>query len=274
MTATLSPIIARYNQRVAAVNSLLCVGLDSQHDRLPPQFAADPTPQFSFNRWIIDQTHPYVSAYKPNIAFYEARGDRGLAELKQTVDYLREHHPDILTICDAKRADIGSTNTGYVEAIFDWLGFDAVTLHPYLGSKAMQPFLDRADKGCIILCRTSNPGAGELQDLDVNGAPLWQRVAETVRDRWNANSNCMLVVGATYPTELARVRSLVGDMPILVPGIGAQGGDVAATVTAGQDSRGGGLIISASRAVIFDADPATAARRYRDDINQHRSIQT
>lgn len=275
MTSTpIAPIIQRYNQRVAAANSLLCVGLDSQYDRLPPRFSGDPTPQFSFNRWIIDQTHPVVSAFKPNIAFYEARGDRGLAELKQTVDYLREHHPDILTICDAKRADIGSTNVGYVEEIFDWFGFDAVTLHPYLGSEAMQPFLARADKACIILCRTSNPGAGELQDLDAGGAPLWQRVAETVRDRWNANGNCLLVVGATYPDELARVRALVGDMPILVPGIGAQGGDIEATITAGQDTRGGGLIVSASRAVIFDADPANAARHYRDAINQHRKTNT
>ena len=267
-----APVVERYTRRVATANSLLCVGLDSQHDRLPPQFSDSDTPQFDFNRWIIEQTHPYVSAYKPNIAFYEARGDRGLAELKLTLDYLRAEHPDILTICDAKRADIGTTNAGYVEAIFDWLGFDAVTLHPYLGREALTPFLERADKGCIILCRTSNPGAGELQDLDVGGAPLWQRVAETVRDGWNTNGNCMLVAGATYPDELRTIRALTPDMPLLVPGIGAQGGDVEATVTAGQDARGGGLIISASRGVIFDADPAEAARRFRDEINQFRRV--
>lgn len=269
-TFTTAPVVDRYNQRVAAANSLLCVGLDSQHDRLPARFAAEAEPQFAFNRWIIEQTHPYVSAYKPNIAFYEARGTQGLAELKRTVDYLHEHHPDILTICDAKRADIGSTNVGYVESIFDGYGFDAVTLHPFLGSEAMQPFLERADKGCIVLCRTSNPGAGELQDLDVGGAPLWQRVAETVRDRWNANGNCMLVVGATYPSELAQVRALVGDMPILVPGLGTQGGEAEATVTAGQDAHGGGLIVSASRSVIFADDPAAMARHYRDEMNRFR----
>jgi orotidine-5'-phosphate decarboxylase len=271
-TVTTAPVIERYTRRVEAANSLLCVGLDSQHDRLPSRFQTSATPQFDFNRWVIEQTHPYVSAYKPNMAFYEARGDQGLAELKLTIDYLHAEHPDILTICDAKRADIGSTNVGYVSEIFDWFGFDAVTLHPYLGREALTPFLERADKGCIILCRTSNPGAGELQDLDVGGAPLWQRVAETVRDHWNTRGNCMLVTGATYPDEMRTIRTLAPDMPLLVPGIGAQGGDVAATVRAGQDARGGGLIISASRGVIFDANPADAARQYRDEINQYRRV--
>src|SRR5664279_2496120 len=158
-------IVDKYNRRADAVNSLLCVGLDSALDKLPERFRADEHPQFAFNRWIIKQTHSFASAYKPNIAFYEARGDQGLRDLKLTLDYLREQHPDIFTICDAKRADIGSTNAGYVEAIFDWLGFDAVTLHPYLGREALAPFLERRDRACIILCRTSNPGAGELQDL-------------------------------------------------------------------------------------------------------------
>ena len=182
----LVPVIAKYNARVDAVNSLLCVGLDSAPERIPERFQREESPQFAFNRWIIEQTHPYTSAYKPNIAFYEAAGEAGLHALALTLDYLRAEHPAILTICDAKRADIGSTNAGYVTAIFDRLGFDAVTLHPYLGQEALAPFLSRADKGCIVLCRTSNPGAGELQDLDVGGKPLWQAVAEAVRDAWNA----------------------------------------------------------------------------------------
>jgi orotidine-5'-phosphate decarboxylase len=193
---------------------------------------------------VIDQTHAYASAYKPNIAFYEARGEAGLIALARTMDYLRATYPDILTICDAKRADIGSTNQGYVEAIFDRLGFDAVTLNPYLGREALEPFLERTDKGCILLCRTSNPGAGELQDLDIGGKPLWQVVAERVRDHWNARGNCMLVAGATYPGELRRIREIVGDMVLLVPGIGAQGGDVEQTVRAGQTPAGTGMIIN------------------------------
>lgn len=267
---SMSAVIEKYNRRVVAANSLLCVGLDSRLDRLPERFQSDPHPQYAFNRWIIEQTHEYASAYKPNMAFYEARGEAGITDLALTLDYLREQHPDILTICDAKRADIGSTNEGYVTAIFDTLGFDSVTLNPYLGREALAPFLDRADKGCIMLCRTSNPGAGELQDLQVDGRPLWQVVAESVRDTWNTHGNCMLVAGATYPAELARIRALVGPMPLLVPGIGAQGGDVAATVRAGVDASGGGMIINSSRGIIFAADPAAAAHDLRDLINQYR----
>lgn len=266
----MSAIIEKYNQRVAAANSLLCVGLDSRIDRLPERFQREAHPQFAFNRWIIEQTHEYASAYKPNMAFYEARGEAGITDLALTLDYLRENHPDILTICDAKRADIGSTNEGYVTAIFDTLGFDSVTLNPYLGREALTPFLERADKGCILLCRTSNPGSGELQDLLVEGSPLWQVVAERVRDTWNTNGNCMLVAGATYPAELARIHEIVGMMPLLVPGIGAQGGDVEATVRAGVDAAYGGMIINSSRGIIFATDPAAAARDLRDMINQYR----
>lgn len=264
--------IAKYEARISAVDSLLCVGLDSEITKLPERFQQDEFPQFSFNQWIIDQTHLYVSAYKLNSAFYEARGDLGWYELKLTIDYLRAEHPDIYTICDAKRADIGNTNSGYVTAVFDWLGFDAVTLHPYLGREALAPFLERTDKGCIILCRTSNPGAGELQDLQVGGKPLWQVVAEKVRDEWNVNGNCMLVVGATYPDELRVVRQLVGEMTLLVPGVGVQGGDVERTIRAGVNSEGHGLIINSSRGIIFADNPGLAARELRDAINQYRLV--
>lgn len=263
-------VIEKYNRRVDAVNSLVCVGLDSSMDRLPDRFKGEQHPQFAFNRWIIDQTHQYASAFKSNMAFYEAQGDDGIKALKLTMDYLQREHPDILTICDAKRADIGSTNEGYVSSIFDWFGFDAITLHPYLGKEALLPFLKRADKGSIILCHTSNPGAGELQDLQIGDKPLWQVVAEHVRDEWNTHHNCMLVVGATYPDELARVRELVGKMPLLVPGIGAQGGDIEKTVKAGLDADGRGMIINSSRGIIFSDNPGHAAATLRDTINQFR----
>jgi len=260
----------KYISRVATVDSLLCVGLDSQIERLPQRFREEKHPQFEFNRWIIDSTHPHVSAYKPNIAFYEERGAQGLLELKMTVDYLRQNYPDIMTICDAKRADIGSTNKGYVAAIFDGFGFDAITLHPYLGYEALSPFLDRTEKACIILCRTSNPGAGEFQDLLVNGKPLWRIVAEHVRDQWNVKGNCMLVVGATYPDELRLIREIMEDMTFLVPGIGAQGGDLQKTMNAGLNHSNQGMIINSSRSIIFADDPASAAHQLRDEINRYR----
>lgn len=263
-------IIDKYNTRAGQVNSLVCVGLDSDIRHVPARFLAGDMPQHDFNVWIIDQTHEFASAYKPNIAFYEARGDQGWRDLKATVDYLRTHHPDILTICDAKRADIGSTNQGYVEAIFDWLGFDAITLNPYLGREALRPFLDRADKGCILLCRTSNPGAGELQDLEVSGRPLWSIIAQKIHEEWNQLGNCMLVAGATYPDEMSRIRHTVGDMTLLVPGIGAQGGDIERTIRAGVNRAGKGLIVNSARGIIFADDPAAEACALRDEINRWR----
>ena len=206
-------IIDRYNKRADDVNSLLCVGLDSKIERIPQEFQDEEFPQFAFNKHIIQQTYEYVAAYKPNIAFYEARGEVGLHELKLTMDYLKSEYPDIFTICDAKRGDIGSTSEAYAKAIFDELDFDAVTLQPYLGRNALTPFLEREDKACIILCRTSNEGAGEFQDLEVSGKPLWQLVAETVYEQWNDNDNCMLVVGATYPNEMKSCVHLSGYNP-------------------------------------------------------------
>jgi orotidine-5'-phosphate decarboxylase len=263
-------ILQKYNRRAEAIDSLLCVGLDISLDKVPAKFLAAEFPQFTFNRWIIDQTAEYAAAYKPNTAFYEARGAQGWVELQMTMEYLQTHYPNIVTICDAKRADIGNTNQGYVASIFDQLGFDAITLHPYLGSEALAPFLERDDKACIILCRTSNPGAGEFQDLDTGGRLLWQAVAEKVSSDWNVNGNCMLVVGATYPDEMRKIRALSPDMTFLVPGVGAQGGDVSAVVAAGLDADGKGLMINSSRGIIFSDDPALAARNLRDEINAAR----
>lgn len=251
--------MGKYIARVNAVRSLLCVGLDSEWERVPTRFQNDPLPQFAFNRWIIEQTHPYVCAYKPNMAFYEAQGAVGWQALAETMRYLHSEHPNILTICDAKRGDIGSTSAAYAHAIFDELGFDAVTLNPYLGGEALRPFLERPDKISIILCRTSNPQSGELQDLEIGQHKLWQVVAQKVAQDWNQRGNCMLVMGATYPQELAQVRQLVGDMPFLVPGVGSQGGDLNEVLRVGLNRQGHGLIINLSRTILWADSPQRAA---------------
>lgn len=260
-------------------NSLLCIGLDSDLEKLPKHIRAMEYPQFEFNKAIVEATHDLVSAYKPNSAFYEARGEQGIAELKMSCDYIHERYPEIVTILDAKRGDIGNTNNGYVNFIFDYLGADCVTLHPYLGREAIQPFLDRSDKGSIILCRTSNPGAGEYQDLVVEGKPLYQWVAERVVLEWNTNENCALVVGATYPEEMKVVRSIAPTLPFLIPGIGAQGGEVKSTIEAGVDNLGGRAIINSARSIIFASsgeDFAQVARaeasKLREEINKYRRV--
>ena len=262
--------VDKYNARVEAANSLLCVGLDSAIQKLPARFLAGESPQWFFNRHIIDGTAEYAAAFKLNMAFYESEGAEGWRQLAQTVAYLRERHPDILRICDAKRGDIDNTSTAYARAIFDALDFDAVTLNPYLGRDALQPFLDYEERACIILCRTSNPGSAELQNLRLEGRPLWQIVAEKVASEWNENGNCMLVASGRDPAEMAQIRAIVGELTLLVPGIGAQGGDAKAAVRAGLNREKGGLIINSSRGIIFVDDPAKAARSLRDSINKIR----
>lgn len=264
-------IISKYNKRAKKINSLLCVGLDADFTKIPKRFLRNKFPQFEFNKWIIKETHQYATAFKANIAFYEARGDKGIKELKMTMEYLQNNYPDIFTICDCKRADIGNTNQGYVNSLFDWFGFDAITLHPYLGAEALLPFLERKDKGCIILCRTSNKGAGEIQDLKVKNKPLWQIVAEKVSKDWNKNKNCMLVVGATYPKEMKKIRALVGDITFLVPGTGIQGGDIKSVLQAGLNSKGLGLIISSSRGIIFAKNPKKGAQKLCEGIRKHKN---
>lgn len=258
-------------------NSLVCVGLDTDVAKLPERVRTGPKPQATFNKAIIYATQDLVCAYKPNTAFYEAKGVEGIEDLKNTCDFLKAHYPDVPIIIDAKRADIGNTNEGYCTFVFDYLGADAITVHPYLGREALKPFLDRKDKGIIILCKTSNPGSDEFQDLPFDGTPLYQKIAQQVVKNWNTNGNCALVVGATYPTELEIVRRVVGDMPILIPGVGAQGGDVEKTVKAGIDSSGNNAIINAGRSIIFAStgtDYAQAARReteiLKDSINLFR----
>jgi len=260
--------------------SLVCVGLDPEPARFPAAVGNGPDAMFEFCRGIVDATADLVCCFKPQIAFFAAHGAEDA--LERGIAHIYEHHPGVPVILDAKRGDIGSTAQQYACEAYDRYGADAVTVNPYLGRDSVQPFLDRADRGVVLLCRTSNPGARDLQDLFVpdsigGGGPLYQHVAALVARDWNANENCALVVGATYPNELAEVRTIVGDMPILVPGVGAQGGDVAAVVHNGRNSAGTGLIVSSSRAILYAsaaADFADAARAatlaLRDEINRYR----
>ena len=224
--------VEKYHLRIDSINSLVCVGLDSDFAKLPERFLKTENPQFEFNKYLIGETNEYAASYKLNSAFYEARGDQGIREMKMTMEYLQENHPDIFTIDE--------------------------------------PFLARTDKVSIVLCRTSNPGSGEFQNIVQDGKPLWQTVAEKVYDEWNTNGNCMLVAGATYPEELGEIRETVGDMDLLIPGLGAQGGDVKATVEAGKNSQGKGMLIHSARAVIFSENPKRAAEQLRDEVNGYR----
>ncbi len=263
--------VRKLEARVDATGSLLCVGLDPELERLPATFRQERHPLFAFCRAAIDQTAAFACAFKPNTAFFEAHGAHGWEQLAMVFAHLRAAHPEVFTICDAKRADIGSTNRGYVRQIFDELQADAVTLHPYLGEEALRPFLERGDKVSILLCRTSNPGAGEFQSLVADGKPLWQHVAEVVSGRWNARGNCMLVVGATWPEEMRRIREAAPALTFLVPGIGAQGGDIAESVDAGLRADGKGLILSSSRSILYADDPRRAAQETRDAIDSARA---
>lgn len=260
-------------------NSLLCVGLDPDPQKLPSVLAGSADPFFDFSQAIVDATADLVCAFKPNSAFYEAQGAAGIQSLKNTVDYIKHKYPQIPIILDFKRGDIGNTNQKYTDFAYGYLDVDAVTIQSYQGQEAVQAYLDFKDKGAFVLCRTSNPGAGEFQDLDIGGKKLYEVVASNVTNHWNTNGNCGLVVGATNPEELAQVRNIVGDvMNILVPGIGAQGGDVEATIRAGKNSTGGGLIVASARDILY-ASPAedfAEAARHRakltvEDINRFRS---
>ena len=256
-------------------DSLLCVGLDPEPERLPAHLKDGPAPIFQFNKAIVDATAHLVCAYKPQFAHYAAC--EAEHQLERTIEYIRQKHPDIPVILDSKRGDVGNTATRYAIEAFERYEADAVTVNPYLGTDSLEPFLNYADRGVIVLCRTSNPGAGDLQDLDVGGRTLYQKVAEMAAARWNSHGNCCLVVGATYPKELAQVRAIVGDMPLLVPGVGAQGGDVEAVVKNGQTKDGTGLMISSSRGILyaasgegFAAAARAAAQTLRDQINASR----
>ena len=270
--------IDKLRRRWAERNTLLCVGLDPDITRFPQAFLGKNDAIFAFNRAIIDATADLVCAFKPQIAHYSAHGAED--QLVATIDYIRREHPEIGIVLDAKRGDIGSTAEMYAREAFDRYGADAVTVNPYMGFDAIEPFLARSDKGVVVLCRTSNPGARTFQDLKVDGKALYLRVAEEAVSRWNQHGNVLLVVGATYPAELREVRALAGDVPLLVLGVGAQGASATDAVANGQDSKGAGILISTSRAVLYaspGADFAAKARKtalaLRDEINRARKIQ-
>ncbi|PWT72918.1 MAG: orotidine-5'-phosphate decarboxylase [Chloroflexi bacterium] len=283
----------RLRSRWRDAQTLLCVGLDGELERLPESVLDGQTVVLSldderagsrvegslvsFHQAIIDATADQVCAFKPNSAFFEAHGPAGLRALIRLIGYIHARYPSVPVLLDAKRGDISSTSSAYAQAAFDVCDADGITVQPYLGGEALTPFLGRYERGVFIVCRTSNPGSAELQDLRVSRAdgtgdePLYVALARRVADEWNANGNCGLVMGATYPNDLAQVRAVVGDLPVLVPGIGTQGGDLEATLRAGLDSQGYGLIISASRSIIYassDLDFAEAARRQAKHLNQ------
>jgi len=270
------PFVDRLRLRWRQSSSLLCVGLDPDPARFPRCLAGRDDAIFEFCKSIIESTHDLVCAFKPQIAYFASQ--RAEAQLEALIQHIKTTYPDIVVVLDAKRGDIGSTAEHYAREAFERYRADAVTLSPYLGFDAIAPFLAYADKGAIILCRTSNAGGGDLQCANVSGRPLFEHVARLVSGSWNAQGQCALVVGATYPAELALVRQIAGEMPLLVPGIGAQGGDIEATVKAGQTAEGG-MMINSSRAVLYAGkgeDFGDAARRValetRDAINRFRDF--
>lgn len=281
MAAAATGFNATLAARWAASGSLLCVGIDPEPGRYPASLVDDPDRVFTFGKAIVDATAEFACAFKPQIAHFAAQGAEDA--LERLIAYVHAAHPGLPVILDAKRGDIGSTALNYAREAFDRFRADAVTANPYLGSDSLAPYLERADKGVVVLCRTSNPGAADLQDLPVAGAdgatrPLYQRVAEKAAHDWNGHGNLSLVVGATWPEQLGEVRAIVGgSVPLLVPGIGAQGGDVEAVLKQGLNADCTGLIISSSRAILYASSgadftdaAARVARETRDLINRYR----
>jgi orotidine-5'-phosphate decarboxylase len=274
-TPTMSYFIQTLNDAWQRTNSLLCVGLDPEPSKFPGALAGRPDAIFDFCRTIVDATAPYASSFKPQIAYFAAH--RAEDQLEQLIGHIHANHPGLPVILDAKRGDIGSTAEQYAREAFERYRADAVTVNPYMGFDSIQPYLQHEGKGVIVLCRTSNPGGSDLQFLDTGGRPLYQVVAQLAADKWNASGQLALVVGATFPKEIEVVRGIVGDMPLLIPGIGAQGGDVEATVNAGRTANGTGMLINSSRAIIyagkgddFEQAAAKAAMETRDRINAFR----
>ena len=260
--------------RWSAADTLLCVGLDPDPARFPEHLRSSDDPIFEFCKSIVDATADFSCAFKPQIAYFASAGAEDA--LQRLITYVRDSQPAVPVILDAKRGDMASTAQHYAREIFERYNAHAVTLSPYLGFDSIEPYLAYPDRGLFLLCRTSNVGGDDLQMLTVEGERLYERVAR-LASGWNRSGQIGLVVGATYPRELARVRALVGEMPLLVPGVGAQGGDVEASVKAGQTADGAGIVVNSSRAIIYASggdDFAAAARRAaqaaRDEINRYR----
>src|SRR5690606_697401 len=269
--------IQKLEQAWAAGNTLLQVGLDPDPQRFPRELDGKPDAIFQFCREIVDATAPFACSFKPQIAYFAAH--RAEDQLEALCEHIRTHHPGLPIVLDAKRGDIGSTAEHYAREAYERYGAHALTVSPYMGLDSVEPYLGWKDRGVIVLCRTSNPGGSDLQFLKLDsGEPLYLHVAGMVADKWNADGQCGLVVGATYPNELAAVRQRIGEaMPLLVPGIGAQGGDITATVNAGRNTAGTGMMVNASRAILYASGgddwreaAAQAARDLRDAINAVR----
>ena len=248
---------------------MLCVGLDPDLARFPETLRGGVKDIETFCKQIIDATGDLVCAFKPQIAYFAACGAE--TQLENICNYIRDKFPDVVLILDAKRGDIGDTAKLYAREAFVRYGADAVTVNPFLGTDSLEPFLATRDKGTIVLCRTSNAGSSEFQSLQFDGEPLYLRIARTAADEWRRIGDCALVVGATYPTELAQVRAIVNDMPILVPGIGTQGGDVTTVVRAGRDKDNRGLIINSSRAILYADSTKTFADSARKITHETRN---
>jgi orotidine 5'-phosphate decarboxylase subfamily 2 len=249
-------------------NSLLCVGLDPELTKIPGSFKKQKNPLFEFCKSIIDGTANLVSAYKPNIAFYEAYGLEGLSQLKLIIDYLKSNHPNIPIILDAKRADVPNTAKMYAKAIYEYWGVDATTVYPHLGLDSLEPFFRYKDKLTILLVKTSNPNSGMFQNINTSGEPFYRKMSKII-SAWK-NKNYGILVGATYPKELKQLRSIFPDRIFLSPGIGAQEGNLKESVKAGIDKNKRGIIFNASRSIIYAQDPQKSAKKLRDEINTYR----
>lgn len=249
-------------ERWSSAQTRLCVGLDTDLQKIPSFLKNESQPLFQFNKQIIDATHDLVCAYKPQIAYYAAQ--KAENELVMTIEYIKKNYPKVPVILDSKRGDIGDTAEFYAREAFDVYGAHAVTVNPYMGGDTLKPFLNRKDKGIIILCKTSNSGSAEFQNLTVgDGKTVYEHVATQARKEWNGNENVALVVGATHIEDMSRIRQLAGDLPFLVPGVGAQGGDAKQVIQHGRDSKGQGLIINSSRGIIYASNDQQFAERAR-----------
>jgi orotidine-5'-phosphate decarboxylase len=267
--------IESLNAAWTRTQSLLCVGLDPEPSKFPGALKGRPEAIFEFCRAIVDATAPFAASFKPQIAYFAAH--RAEEQLEELIAHIHEKHPGLPVILDAKRGDIGSTAEQYAREAFERYQADAVTVNPYMGFDSIQPYLEHEGRGVIVLCRTSNAGGSDLQFLETDGHPLYQVVARLAAEKWNASGQLGLVVGATFPREIEAVRSIVGDIPLLIPGVGAQGGDVQATVRAGRTIEGTGMLINSSRAIIYAGSgedfaeaAGVVAMKTRDLINAYR----
>ncbi len=263
----------KLNKSIAQNNSLLCIGLDTEIAKLPSHIKNSEDALFTFNKAIVDATLDLVCCYKLNVAFYEAAGIDGLMQMKKTIEYIHDKHLTI--ILDAKRSDIGNTARMYAKAAFEQWKVDAITVNPYLGSDSVLPFVEYKDKGIIVVCKSSNPNAGDFQDLVSDNEPVYLHVAKKVNE-WNTNNNCLMVVGPVT-NDMSAIRAVAPDMFFLVPGIGAQGGDLESTLKSGLTKEKSGLIIHSARGIIYASsgeDFAEKARleaqSLRDTINTYR----